>query len=283
MVDAFYADNNRIQVIKNDDIVFDSDRPSIQLLPESSKLTISRTVTFPTLLAGIAYLQRTYSGSGPYCESWSALIPQEWGPDEVDFSPINLEGNVATRNLPETLIGTVPAGTDYIDVRARMTRTQSPPSFMQQSPPPVMFKEGDWVSLPGGSCPCEYFVPLARHFDIVLRGTSLYLRRFQSVRNSGEHFSWGSNSGASPSNVSNSYGWFTNAGASSGNAPYTGAKVNLGTPATLIQALGGSNSVNRRAPWAWNSTGACSITHPNYASVYACEFEIRPGRYKAGS
>jgi hypothetical protein len=276
-MDGFYADNGRIQVIKDDDIAFDSDRPSIQLLPESSKLTISHTVTFPTLLAGIAYLQRTY-GSTPYCESWSSLIPQEWGPDEVDFSPTNQQGNVATRNLPETLIGSVPAGTDYIDVRARMTRTQSPPSFMQQTPPLVMFQEGQWIGLPGGSCPCEYFVPLARHFDIELRGTSLYLRRFQSVRNSGENFNWGNNA-----NVANSYGWFTNASPITGSSPYQGAKVNLGTPAALIQTRSGSNSVNRRAPWAWNSTGACSITHPNYASVYACEFEIIPGRYKPGT
>src|SRR5690606_13445082 len=86
MVDAFYADNDRIQVVKDSDIAFDSDRPSIQLLPESSKFTISTSVVFPTLLSGPAYLQRTY-GSTPYCESWSALVPQEWGPDETDFSP----------------------------------------------------------------------------------------------------------------------------------------------------------------------------------------------------
>lgn len=273
MVDAFYADNNGFQVVNNDDISFDSTRPSIQLLPESSMISISMSVTFPTLLAGIAYLQRTY-GSTPYCESWSALFPQEWGPDEVNFSPTDGSGalQIATRNLPEQLIGSVPSGTDYIDVRARMTRTTSPPSFMQQGPPLVMFKEGDWIGLPGGSCPCEYFNPLARHFDIVLRGTSLYLRRFQSVRNNGVNFSWGSG-------PANNYGWFESFAVSNG-ASYDGAYTRFGTPAALIQSLGGNINVNRRAPWAFNSTGACSIVHPNYTSVYSCEFQIRPGRYK---
>jgi hypothetical protein len=85
MVDAFYADNDRIQVINADDVSFDSDRPSIQLLPESSKLTISRSVVFPNLLSTVSYLQRTY-GQNPYCESWSSLMPQEWGPDEPNLN-----------------------------------------------------------------------------------------------------------------------------------------------------------------------------------------------------
>lgn len=276
MVDAFYADNNRIQVINADDISFDSSRPSIQLLPDSAKLSISRTVTFPTLLSGPAYLQRTY-GSTPYCESWSALFPQEWGPDEVNFSPTDNLGvvQVATRNLPEELIGTVPTGTDYIDVRARMTRTQAPRSFMEQHPPLVMFKEGDWIGLPGGSCPCEYFVPLARHFDIVLRGTSLYLRRFQSVRNNGVSMTWGSG-------PQNTYGWFTTIAEAYG-VSYAGAFTRFGTPAVLIDRQSDNINVNRRAPWAFNSTGACSIVPPDYTSIYACEFEIHPGRYKAGA
>lgn len=275
MVDAFYAQSDQFQVINSDEISFDSRRPSIQLLPDSEKLSISMNINFPNLLSSIAYLQRTY-GSTPYCESWATLLVQEWGPDEVNYSPVftdpNIPIEVATRNLPETLLGTVPTGTDYIDVRARMTRTQSPPSFMQQGPPPVMFPEGEWIGLPGGSCPCEYFVPMARHFDIVLRGTALYLRRYQSVRNNGENFSWGSN-------PANTYGWFTSTSASNG-AAYSGAYVYHGTPATLIQSLGGNINVNRRAPWAFNSSGACSIAKPNFTSTYSCEFEIHPGRYK---
>ena len=280
MVDAFYADNNRIQVINADDISFDSSRPSIQLLPDSAKLSISRTVTFPTLLSGPAYLQRTY-GAAPYCESWSALFPQEWGPDEVNSSPTDSQFppgpvGIATRNLPEEFLGTVPAGTDYIDVRARMSRTKAPPSFMEQHPPLVMFKEGDWVGLPGGSCPCEYFVPLARHFDIVLRGTSLYLRRFQSVRDNGVSMTWGTG-------PQNNFGWFTTIAEAYG-VSYAGAFTRFGTPAALIERKDSNNiNVNRRAPWANNSTDACSITPPDYTSVYACEFEIHPGRYKAAS
>lgn len=274
MVDGFFADHNRIQVINADDISFDSERPSIQMLPDSSKLSISHTITFPTLLSGPAYLQRTY-GSTPYCESWSALIPQEWGPGESNFSPEDYSGplQIATRNLPETLLGTVPGGTDYIDVRARMTRTKAPPAFMQQNPPLVMFKEGDWIGLPGGSCPCEYFIPLARHFDIVMRGTSIYLRRFQSVRNNGEALNWGSG-------PQNNYGWFTTISANYGLS-YAGAFSRFGTPAVLIDTQSGNANVNRRAPWAFNSTGACSVTPPDYTSIYACEFEIHPGRFKA--
>ncbi|KKC39497.1 hypothetical protein WH87_04680 [Devosia epidermidihirudinis] len=279
MVDAFYADNGRIQVIKNDDISFDSDRPSIQLLPDSSKLSISRNVSFPNLLSSPAYLQRTYGSAGPYCESWSALMPQEWGPDEVNTSPEIYPANnwalsgPILRNLPEELIGTVPAGTDYVDVRAKMTRTVVPPVFMQQSPPLVMFKEGDWVGLPGGSCPCEYFPPLARHFDIVLRGTSVYLRRFQSVTNGGQKFGWGESAG-------NQYGWFTSSTPTWGNQ-YSNSPGRYGIPAVLMQSLGGDINLNRRAPWASNSAGSCAVYPVDYTSVYACEFEIHPGRYKA--
>lgn len=269
MVDAFYADNDRIQVINSDDISFDSSRPSIQLLPESSKLSLSRTVTFPNLLSGPAYLQRTY-GSTPYCESWSALMPQEWGPDEPTVSPI--DSGVIRRPLAEEFIGTVPVGTDYIDVRARITRTTSPPSFMQQNPPRVMFQEGQWIALPGGSCPCEYFPPLARHFDIELRGTSLYLRRFQSTTNSGEVMPWPG------TNPNNSYGWFTT-NSTPYNA-YTGAPSRQGIPAVLMDTQSGNINVNRRAPWASNATGSCSVYQVNYTSVYSCEFEIHPGRYK---
>lgn len=280
MVDAFYADNNRVQVVNDDDISFDSSRPSIVLLPETSTINISWTVTFPTLLSGPTYLQRTYSGggnNGPYCESWSSLFPQEWGPSESNFSPEVSSGTfqVATRNLPRETIGSVPAGTDYIDVRARMTRTQAPPPFMQQHPPLVMFQEEQWIGLPGGSCPCEYFEPLARHFNIVLEGTTLYLDRYQSVRNYGERFPFGAG------NPANEYGWFLNNGVGYGTS-YAGAWTNYGTPAVLIQSLSGDFSVNRRAPWAFNSTGACSVTPPDYTSVYSCEFQIRPGRYKTG-
>lgn len=277
MVDAFYVDNNRIQVIKSDDISFDSDRPSIQLLPESSKLSISRIVTFPNLLSAPAYLQRTYSGGGTsYCESWSALLPQEWGPDEVDASP-PLSGSdmvaLITRNLPEEYIGEVPAGTDYIDVRAYMTRIVAPPVFMQDAPPRVMFQEGAWIGLPGGSCPCEYFQPLARHFDIQLRGTSLYLRRFQSVENAGRtRIAWGTSPGSQ-------YGWFNTI--ATPWAPYSGAPANYGTPAHLIQSRTGGATENLRAPWAPNSNSSCSVATVDYSSVYSCQFEIHPGRYKS--
>lgn len=275
MVDAFYADNNRIQVINSDDISFDSSRPSIQLLPESSKLSLIRTVTFPNLLSTVAYLQRTYGSNNPYCESWSSLMPQEWGPTESNTNPVLIGSDLPapiTRNLPEEFLGTVPAGTDYIDVRARITRTQAPPSFMQQSSPPVMFQEGQWIALPGGSCPCEYFQPLARHFDIVLSGTNLYLRRYQSVSNLGRtKINWGSGPG-------NSYGWFNNI--STPWAPYNAAPSNYGTPAVLMDSGFGSVNENRRAPWAANSTNPCAVYTVDYTSVYSCEFEIHPGRYK---
>lgn len=278
MVDAFYADNNRIQVINSDDISFDSSRPSIQLLPESSKLSLSRTVTFPNLLSSPGYFQVTYGTPGAGCDSWSCLMPQEWGPGEANtnptsFHPPDVYGGTITRNLPEEFLGTVPAGTDYIDVRARITRTQAPPAFMQEAPPRVMFQEGQWFGLPGGSCPCEYFEPLARHFDIELRGTSLYLRRFQSVSYGGGRVSW------SDSSPANSYGWFTTTLPSYGNV-YDFAPNRFATPAVLMQSLRGGINVNRRAPWVSNATGSCAVYVVDYTSVYSCEFEIHPGRYK---
>lgn len=136
-----------------------------------------------------------------------------------------------------------------------------------------MFQEGQWTGLPGGSCPCEYFEPLARHFDIVLRGTDLYLRRFQSVSYGGGRVGWANTS------PGNTYGWFTTDLPAYGNI-YLNSPGKYSTPAVLMGSLRGGINENRRAPWAPNATGSCPVYVVDYTSVYSCEFEIHPGRYK---
>jgi hypothetical protein len=74
MVDATYIDNDRLQVIQNSDISFDTNRPSITLFPDSARIVQTRTITFPSPVQARAYY-RNVSG-GTVCELWSTLISQ---------------------------------------------------------------------------------------------------------------------------------------------------------------------------------------------------------------
>ena len=191
MVDFFDATAGMIEVVRSDLTAFDTRLPSLQLFPDY-KLTLSGVgIVFPNMLSSIVYRHGAQVGGASVCETWSGLLPQEWGPDHADFSPTDVQffGNQSappTRNLPRTALGSVPAGTDFIDVRAKIVRTVAPPTFKRISPPLLMFPEGQWFHLVSGSCTCEYFAPLVRHFDIRLIGTTVYLDRYQSSRNEGQ-------------------------------------------------------------------------------------------------
>jgi hypothetical protein len=275
MVDAFNADNDEFQIIKNDKITFDTNAPSVSLFPDSTKIVQTRQIHFPDLVSGILYFRQGGSGISSYCESWSSLMWQEWGYGYSDSSPVvddfTLHGpSPVTRNLPQDWIGSVPSDTDYIDVRVRLRRTKAPPTFMDDSPPFLLFPENQWIYLPGGSCTCELFNPLIRHFDIVREGTNVYLRRYQSVAYYGE---------VTDSGSGNENGWTYNAGSQYGN--YGDAPAGYSRQVVkLDQKSGGSGT--KRAPWADQSDNACSVSsNLDYSSNYDADIEIHPGRYAA--
>jgi len=265
MVDYFEAESGQILVIKNDDIAFDTDRPSINLFEDSTKITYSGGIDFPDLFSTTIYLNRSTGGT-TYCESYSALIRQEWGPNEVDLNETTATGSVpTTRNLPRTLLGSVPADTDYLDVRANLSRTIIPPPFFTMYPPVVLFKEGAEIDLKGGSCPCEVFQPLIRHFDIVRVGNDIYLERFQSVNWKGNftHVNAAmSHPWISPGTQSGWSNWFR------GNGEWSTIRSDGAQLAVRLDSKGPDLSGNKRPPWLTTpGTNPCAC--PGYGTVAA--------------
>lgn len=272
---GFYADNDEFRVELANRVSFDTRRPSVQLFP-ANKIALTQTLTFGNLVSTIMYFHRGTAGNATRCETWSALLPQEHGPHVGNASPqfvtyIN-EYRLITRNIPSISLGTVPVGTNYIDVRARLRRTITPPVFLRQAPPYMFHPENQWINLPGGSCICEYFSPLARSFDVVLDGTSVRLDMFQSTQDPGEV--------SDSISGNNSDGNFTRYGPEWGN--YDRAPVGRAAFAVFFDGKGPDASSNKRPPWGSTSSGSCSVgSVVDYTSQYSVDLEITPGRYRA--
>lgn len=274
MVDSFVAQSDRFVVTKNSKVAFDTDAPSVQLI--GSPILISGSINFPNLLSAPVYRQaNTFPFSATACDSWSGLLPQEHGPGYGDFSPTATDygsnGAPPRRELPSQLIGFVPPGTDYIDVRAKLVRTITPPAFRNIAPPIMFFPQNQWINLPGGSCQTEFYFPLMRMFEIVLSGTSLILNRYQSV-NRGPQVT--DTTGGDVNNTAS-----TQIGAAWGN--YANAPVYWAIPAVLYETKGPDASGNKRPPWGTTSSNSCFVgSVVDYTSQYDVDLSITPGVYR---
>jgi hypothetical protein len=152
--------------------------------------------------------------------------------------------------------------------------------------PPIMFPpNGEWITLPGGSCPTEYFHPLIRHFDIVRSGNSMYLRRFQSTYNSGSNLAPGGHAQAAIS--TNQSGWnsfnqrlYGTSTYSDGTDPSVLAPYSNTELAILINKRGPANDGNTRRP---GGSDACNGSWPDLTSAYSADIIITPGRYTPAS
>lgn len=272
MVDSFYADNDEFRVIKGDKIAFDTEAPSFSLF-NTGRIQTTASVVFPDMLSSLFYYSAGSGGSTTYCESWSSLYPQEWGPDEPNVSPGVSSVASIQRNLPRTFLGSVPAGTNHLNIMARLRRTKAPPAFYQDIPPAIFNPFNEWITLAGGSCTVEGVgTAMKRHFDIVLYGTDLYIERYQSVNNVGFAFATSSNA--------NNRGWLTNRDADgAAMGAYNSAPFGLGVPLVLLDRKGPDASGTKFAPWGVNSSNACSIAADlDYESIYSVDFDIKPGR-----
>lgn len=276
MVDSLTIESNRISVVKNDKIAFDTTRKSIHLFPNNKIIVNNVQIVFPNLLSTIFYNHRGAAGSGNFCETYSALLPQEHGPGYGDFSP-TAQQYLANRQPPRReissfSIGSVPSDTTYIDVRARVRRTQTPPTFMRNISPPLVFLPlNEWINLPGGSCICEYFFPLSRMFNVVRIGTDIRIDRYQSVyANPNQTIT---STGGDENNVVSSQ-----LGTQWGN--YTQAPIYWAEPAVFFDTKGPDGNGNHRPPWGTTSQNSCSVgSVVDYTSVYQVDFIITPGRY----
>lgn len=273
MVDSFTAESNRFRVVRSDKTAFDTAAPSFQIF-NTGRIQDTIDVVFPDLFSNLFYFSNTASGDRTYCESWSSLMPQEWGPDEPNVSPGVSSTASIQRTLPRLTLGSVPAGTNHLNIRVRLRQTKTPPSFYSDEPPRVYAPYNQWITLIGGSCTCEGLgTNIKRHFDVVLSGTTLYLDRYQSVSNIGYAFTSSSNPG--------NRGWITNQpnqGAASG--AYDNAPFGMGVHVVLLDQKGPNTDGTKFAPGAPNSSNPCSTaSNLDYESIFSVDFDIQPGRY----
>lgn len=289
MVDSFEALANRIVVTKADKVAFDTDAPSVVQFPDAAIRKTNFAIDFPSYVQKKAYYRGQNQGGGPtLCELWSVLFWQEWGPDRgyaneewwAQDDTRNRPGPTS-RNLPRILLGSVPVGTTFLDVRVKLTRTIAPPPWMGLESPLVLFKQGEWITLPGGSCPTEIIGnTAARHFDIVRIGNDVYLERFQSVRNYGTAAA--PDGGPQQPIGQNVSGWNSNAdygeisGASDGSSarPYSRYFI-----FNQLQRKGYDNDGNKRP----GGTNACSAGWSDLTSRFVGDIVITPGRYQAAA
>lgn len=233
----------------------------VNLIPSAAISLTAVVVSFPDLLKANAYYFEFGSPFGfdqDVCDSFITWLPQEWGPGRAN-------------DLAATALGTVPAGTDYLDVRAQLTRT-SAPSQIFGTDIPVLAQEGQWIALPGGSCPLETTGDFSRGFEVVMSGTSVVLNRYQSVRNLAS-VPWRTDQHAG----STDNGWTHGAAGSTAPAA-VGAISEKGILVSRRDSKSSGTSVTK------NRTGSnpCSVAdNTNYGATYSVNLLITPGRYQS--
>lgn len=249
-------------VEKDGRIVLDTSLDLMNLIPASAITLTAQDISFPDLWRGIIYHQTRVTGGPPLnidnygCASFVGLVEQEWGPAES-----------APNTLADVVLGTVPAGTDYLDVFINLSRTVSPAGWMDlgmRSDIPA----GEWVKLEGGSCLIEGFPGLRRLFEIFIDGTDVKLRRYQSVTANGQV---GRSYIHSTGNVQ---GYFAGTNAPAGS-------VLLASYGALLEVKGPDGGANHRPPGAGISQDPCTTTGSSYASTWTGDIVIVPGRIGA--
>lgn len=269
MADHFEFDpsSGHIDAEYNGRKALDTRTQMLNLIPSAAISLSGYSISFPTFWVGTKYYQSRQTTSDGFsefhgCTTFVALVEQEWGPEQP--SP---------RNLPDITLGSVPAGTDYLEIWVNLTRTVVPAKMLDLTLS-SNFPEGLWVKLDGHSCIIEELMGVARQFEFVLDGTTVKLRRRQSVNKNG---------GVLPGHLR------VNGPASSGNASFFYAGTNAPEDATKYMVHGqmiddkrSLNSPTHRP--AGKEAGSannvpCSMSHSgiSYASTWAGDIIIKPG------
>lgn len=258
-----------------DDIIFEGNtgdtasfvkRP-VHLLPDEHRITLSgKQIVFPHFRTTFAYgYIYAVDAVGPpvgnipmdACISAVALPWQEWGPNGVGDGTF-------TNDLPQEIIGSVPPGVNYIDVRVVLSRTKAPTNYLTLPVPALLNGQQVWCE--GGSALVEAIGPWRRAFWIGLQGTDIVLRRYQSVNT--PHPS------QYPASWSTAYGWSHHGGAGSD-------KPNI---AHIIQTKQGTHPGSASPdghPRRFGRPDACSLADTSdFSSIYTGSVIIRPGYIK---
>ena len=260
-----YTEDGHIVAEHNGRLAIDTRAPMLNLVPAAAINLSGYSISFPDLWKGTIYHQyrnTEFFGDVFGCSTWIGLVGQEWGPE---FG--------APHNLPDITLGTVPAGTDYLEIWVNLTRTVNPANMVDLALA-GNFPEGQWVKLDGHSCVIEEFLGVARQFEFVLDSTTVKLRRRQSVTDAGN---------TSPPCLRQT------GSASLGNKVFFFAGTNApqsGSYAAYGQKLDEKASLNapshRPAGYEAGSSNnvPCSTSHAgvSYASTWTGSIKITPGR-----
>ena len=255
----------RFQVIKDGRVAFDTDTPAARLAP-SKKLTLTDyEIEWPDFYKGIYYtmvnsrdpILGTYLGGAT---SYLALVGQECGPKEP-----------TGYTLPDIVLGTAPAGANYLNVKVNLVNTVVPGKIAGDVSILSALPAGKWTRLPGSSCRVESHGPLRRTFDILLDGSNIVLRRRQSVRDSDGAIERVFHS------YSTSNGQFAYYHPGS---PGTNAAYSTGHYAAVGEKLQSRSSGSSSSAIEPGGSSGCTLdtTLVSYRSVWAGDIEITPGR-----
>ncbi|KKB12360.1 hypothetical protein VE25_07325 [Devosia geojensis] len=232
--------------------IFGTDVPPVSLFP-AQQIVTTRTVAFPDFPKDFIYGFVRFSEANPdpfggpvqagYCLTLVKIIPSE-----LADTPI--------------VIGTVPAGCNYIDVRAALTWSKQP-DLSAGSPvrSPTEAYAPNQVHLQGGSCVLEIGSGFRRAIHVGLSGTNVLLTRMQSSRSEQPvpYSPWGG-----PTQT----GW------SYGTSPL--GMIQGQIDAQRVFSFQGQPFV----PPHRGSSTACSTTiNSDHSSIWSIQFIITPGRY----
>lgn len=270
--------NGRIFCSIDGHVRFDSSRPSVFLFGDDTRLVHNGlAVEYPDVLKADAYWRASFGVGTSECRSYITILPQEWGPGypHVD-DPWLASPDTGSRNrrpLARINLGTVPAEANFLDIRAKLTRTVAPNvgTIMPEGVPPYL-PTGVEMDL-SYSCPVEINRFFVRMFNIVREGNTIYLDRYQSSRLEFFNFWIPSNSDAAAT------GWTYGAA----SAVYSNVEARKGVPIYQIEHKGPDTNGNKRR--ASGGTNRCAIPGAdgfvdptNYRSVYSVDLVIHPGR-----
>ncbi|KKB86476.1 hypothetical protein VW29_02670 [Devosia limi DSM 17137] len=268
---AVFPENGHIIVIQGGRKIWGTDTPPINLLM-SAQQSIVRTIAFPDFQKDFVYGYnqfREFPAGGPgdpdyydtgSCVTLSKILPGEYGPSA---------GGIY--NLPDQVIGTVPAGMNHIDVRVVLSWTKRPTAHdgslvIRGSPVASPLGQGVTAHLQGGSGVLEIAGGWRRAIHVGLSGTDIVLSRFQSSRGGAER-TW------------DAWGGPTRFGWSYGSSPDGMVACQLDAK-TLSWPEGLPGGLN--PPYRGNSTQCSTTDNSSYSSTWQATFLITPGRYNAG-
>jgi hypothetical protein len=222
-----------------------TDEPPIQLIPDAWQ-SIPITISHPDFLKDVVYGFNIYTTrpiniTTHYGMSIVKLLPQE-------------------TTLPDIVLGSVPAGINYVDLRLQVNWTKQP-SYTRFSPAFSPLRAGVQNDLRGGSALIEIGAGWRRRIHIGLSGTNLVLSRKQSVRNVNENPGW------APGNATH-YG---NGGPMPG---WTYGVQQEGVMAHVIATASAGSGAFRGA-----SNGASLVDPTDYSSTWTGTLFVKPGRH----